>query len=387
MDFELTEEQKMLKQTARDFLEREISPQVNEFERRRTSLSREESQRFIKQLIPLGYVVGPLPEEYGGANLSQLSYGLLLEELARAWNSLAGIVFIDSGLPRELVAIGTDEQKKEFLPLFLSGDSIGCSAITEPNHGSDSSYMETTAVLDNDEWIINGTKCWISNGTIADIASVVCVTDPGKGRLGMSTILVDKKVSPFETRELRHLGNDCFSTAELTFTDCRVPKRNLFGASGEGYRHTMREFEIARTSMAVMALGGCEAAVEAAINYARERKQFGKPIGSFQLVQNMIADMVTQTELMRLWTYYVFDLIDKGERARWQSSMAKSYACEAAVNITSLAIQVHGAMGLSDEYPVERYFRDARMGTIPDGTTQIQKLVMGRELIGIKAFV
>jgi alkylation response protein AidB-like acyl-CoA dehydrogenase len=386
MDFDLTEEQKMLKTNARDFLEKEIAPIVDEYERK-GSFTREEVQGFMKQLMPLGYVVGQLPEEYGGSNLDWKSYGILLEELARVWGSLAGAIFIQTGFPRDILEMGTEEQKKNLVPRLVSAESLSCGCITEPNAGSDAAAIETTAVLDGDEWVINGNKTWISCGTIADIAMVVCVTDKSKGPLGISQILVDKEVSPFTARELYHLGCNCFPTAEIFFTDCRVPRANLLGDPSLGYKRTMYTFETARSSMAVMSAGLAQAAVDAAISYARERKQFGRPIGSFQMIQEMIVDMVAETEMSRLISYRALDVLDKGERCRWQSSLAKGYACEAAVRVASKAIQVHGAMGYSDEYPVERYFRDARMMTIPDGTTQIQKLVMGRELIGIRAFV
>lgn len=383
MDFEFTEEQKMLRTTVRDFLENEIAPLVDERERH-GPFTREEVVGYIKKLMPFGYYIGSLPEEYGGTNLDGMTMGLLSEELARVWASLAATIGIASSAPR-MVLGGPKEMRDRLLPRALEGDLIGCSAITEPNHGSDSGFMETTAVLDGDEWVINGTKTWISDGTVADLVGVICVTDKSKGPLGMSQIIVEKERSPFETRELHKLGWYCFPTGELSFVDCRVPRENQLGQAGMGYRTTIQAFESARSGMGVMAAGICQAAIDASIKYAQQRYQFGRPIGSFQLVQELIADMVAETEAARLLSYRAMQLIDKGERARWQSSLAKAYACEAAVNVTSKAIQVHGAMGLSDEYPVSRYFRDARMLTIPDGTTQIQKLVIGRELIGIKA--
>jgi len=383
MDFEFTEEQKMVRATVRDFLENEIAPLVDARERQ-GPFTREEVVGYIKKLMPFGYYIGSLPEEYGGQNLDGMTSAILSEELSRVWASLAATIGIASSAPR-LVLAGPKEMRDRLLPRALEGDLIGCSAITEPNHGSDSGFMETNAVLDGDEWVINGTKTWISDGTVADLVGVICVTDKDKGPLGMSQITVEKERSPFETRELHKLGWYCFPTGELSFVDCRVPRENQMGQRGMGYRTTIQAFEAARSGMGVMAAGICQAAIDASITYAQQRFQFGRPIGSFQLVQELIADMVAETEAARLLSYRALYLLDKGERCRWQSSLAKAYACEAAVNVTSKAIQVHGAMGLSDEYPVARYFRDARMLTIPDGTTQIQKLVVGRELIGIKA--
>jgi alkylation response protein AidB-like acyl-CoA dehydrogenase len=384
MDFDLTEEQMMLKTNARNFLEKEIAPVVDEYERK-GPMTREDAVGFIKKLMPFGYYIGQLPEEYGGSNLDEKSYGLLMEELARIWASLAGVIMI-AAVGGVALEVQSESLKKTLVPRLVAGELIGCGAITEPNAGSNAASMETTAVLDGDDWVINGTKTWISNGSIADIVMVLCVTDRSKGPLGISQILVEKDVSPFTTRELHKLGLRAFPTSELAFVDCRVPSDNILGDPALGYKRTMVGFELARATLAAISTGIAQAAIDASINYARERMQFGKPIGSFQMIQEMIADMIAATEAMRLLTYRAFYLIDKGERCRWQSSLAKAYATELAVDVTSKAIQIHGAMGLSDEYPVERYFRDARTMTIPDGTTQIQKLVVGREVIGIRAF-
>ena len=384
MDFDLTEEQMMLKTNARNFLEKEIAPVVDEYERK-GPMTREDAVGFIKKLMPFGYYIGQLPEEYGGSNLDEKSYGLLMEELARIWASLAGVIMI-AAVGGVALEAQSESLKKTLVPRLLAGELIGCGAITEPNAGSNAASMETAAVLDGDDWVINGTKTWISNGSIADIVMVLCVTDRSKGPLGISQILVEKDVSPFTTRELHKLGLRAFPTSELAFVDCRVPSDNILGDPALGYKRTMVGFELARATLAAISTGIAQAAIDASINYARERMQFDKPIGSFQMIQEMIADMIAATEAMRLLTYRAFYLIDKGERCRWQSSLAKAYATELAVDVTSKAIQIHGAMGLSDEYPVERYFRDARTMTIPDGTTQIQKLVVGREVIGIRAF-
>ena len=385
MDFDLTEEQKMLQRNVRDFLRKEIAPIVDERDRK-GPLTREEAVGYIKKLMPFGYYIGHLPEEYGGMGLNFTTSAILNEELSYVWASLDATIFIASLVP-DILLIASEELKEKFLPRIVAGELIGCVAITEPDAGSDAASIETTAVLDGDEYVINGTKTWISNGTIADVCNIVAVTDKSKGTLGISQILVEKEVSPFQARELHKIGWRAFPTAELSFVDCRVPKENLLGDPAAGYRRTMQLFEIARAWMAIMAAGISQAAIDASIKYAQERKQFGRPIGSFQMIQEMIADMIAETEASRLLGYRALHLIDKGVRARMESSLAKAYACEAAVRVTSKAIQIHGAMGLSDEYPVERYFRDARMLTIPDGTTQIQKLVVGREAIGIRAFV
>jgi alkylation response protein AidB-like acyl-CoA dehydrogenase len=281
---------------------------------------------------------------------------------------------------------GSPEQRERLLPLGASGECIGCLAITEPNAGSDISSLETTATLDGDSYLVNGTKTWISNGSIADAAFVLVTTDKTLGLLGMGFLLVEKNKSDFKARELHKLGLRSFPTSELSFDNCRVPKENLLDP-GAGYKRTMAFFDISRAMIGAMCSGISQAAIDASIKYAQERAQFGRPIGSFQMIQEMLVDMITETEAGRLLSFRALDLIDKGQKSRWQCSLAKAYATEAAVRTTSKAIQIHGAMGLSDEYPVERYFRDARTLTIPDGATQIQKLIVGRDILGIRAIV
>jgi alkylation response protein AidB-like acyl-CoA dehydrogenase len=246
--------------------------------------------------------------------------------------------------------------------------------------------VQTTATLSGNHYIINGTKTWISNGSIADAAFILTTTDKSLGPLGMSFFLVERGVSPFTSRELHKLGLRSFPTAELSFDDCRVPKENLLDP-GSGYQRTMAFFDVSRAMVGATCTGIAQAAIDASIKYAQDRMQFGHPIGSFQMIQEMIVDMIAETEAGRLLSFRALDLMDKGKKSRWQSSLAKAYATEAAVRTTSKAIQIHGAMGLSDEYPVERYFRDARSLTIPDGTTQMQKLIVGRDVLGIRAFV
>ena len=388
MDFDFTEEQKMLKTNVREFLEREIAPIVDERDRQ-GMLTRDELVGFIKQLMPFGYYIGSLPVEYGGMGLDAKTSGLLTEEISRVWTGLGVAIAIAATAPQLFIMTGgefLESIEKRFLSRILEGNLIGCFAITEPNAGSDTVNIQTVALLDGNDFVVNGTKTWISNGTICDVCNVLAITDKDKGPFGISMILVEKEVSPFSARELHKIGWRACPTAELSFEDCRVPKENLFGDPAAGYKTTMKVFETGRSTIAAMSAGICQAAIDASIKYAQERKQFGKSIGSFQMIQEMIADMIAETEASRLLGYRALDLIDKGVRARMQSSLAKGYATEAAIRVTSKAVQIHGAMGLSEEYSVERYFRDARMLTIPDGATQIQKLVVGREALGIKAF-
>jgi len=385
MDFDLTEEQKMLKANVRNFLEKEIVPIVDEQEKK-GPLDKATAVSLIQQLIPLGYLVGFLPEEYGGSVLDYKTNGILVEELGRAWSSLTGILFIAAAFWWLLNEAGNPEQKERLLPLASAGDYIGCLAITEPNVGSDVAGVETTAILDGDNYIINGTKTWISNGSIADAAFILATTDKSLGPLGMSFFLVERDVSPFAARELHKLGLRSFPTSELSFDDCPVPKANLLDP-GSGYERTMAFFDVSRAMVGANSTGIAQAAIDASIKYAQDRTQFGRQLGSFQMIQEMVVDMIAETEAGRLLSFRALDLLDKGEKCRLQASLAKAYATEAAVRTTSKAIQIHGAMGLSEEYPVERYFRDARTLTIPDGTTQMQKLIVGRRALGIKAFV
>jgi len=383
MDFEFTEEQRMLKANVRNFLDKEIVPVVDQYEKK-GALDKEATVSFIRQLMPFGYMVGFLPEQYGGSLLDFKTNGILLEELAGAWAGLAGTVFIAAGFWSLLHQVGPPKLKEQLLPLAASGDYIGCLAITEPNVGSDVAAVETTAVLDGDDYVLNGTKTWISNGSIADAAFVLATQDKSLGALGMTFFVVERKTSPFTARELHKLGLRAFPTAELAFNDCRVPKANLLDP-GSGFQQTMMFFDVSRGMVGMMVTGIAQAAIDASIKYARDRVQFGRPIASFQMIQEMIVDMAAETEAGRLLSLRALDVLDKGQKARWQASLAKAFATEAAVRTTSKAIQIHGAMGLSDEYPVERYFRDARSLTIPDGTTQMQKLIVGRDLIGIRA--
>jgi len=392
MDFEFTEAQKKLKNEVREFLETEIAPIANERDLK-GPLTREELVGFIKKLMPFGYYNGMVPKEYNGKGLDATTMAMLIEELSRVWSGLAASIWIASSA--NMVAVSSPYFMEKFLTRTQKGELIGCAAITEPDAGSNAASIKTRAVKDGDEWILNGSKTWISNGSVADVVNVLAITDSGKGQMGISMVLVEREVSPFEHRELHKIGWRAFPTSELFFKDCRVPDENVisgFGGTGNqgesrsGYKNMMAAFESARSTMSVLAVGICQAAVDASIDYVRRREQFGRPIGGFQMVQEMIADMITETDASRFLTYRAWQLIDQGKRARLESSIAKGYACEAAVRVASKALQIHGARGIDENYAVERYLRDARSLTIPDGTTQIQKLVIGREAIGIRAF-
>jgi alkylation response protein AidB-like acyl-CoA dehydrogenase len=385
MDFDFTDEQRLLKESAREVMEKEIIPIADEYDKGKLLHDRKRLKELLNKLAPLGYLGATVPEEDGGFGLDYVSWGVLFEELARAFASLAGILIIISGAGIMFSRLGTPQQKKRFLPPLLKGEEIPCTAITEPNVGSNPAAIETLATLDGDHYVLNGTKIWISNGVISDVAIVVAQTKKGAGASGLCQLIVERKVSPYEASELPLMGVRASCPSELVFEDCRVPKENLIVPPGEGLKRTLQLFEVGRATMAIGAVGMAQAAIDASIRYAKERHQFGKPIGSFQLIQEMIVDMIALTESSRLLAFRALSMLDKGVKCDRETSIAKFYATEAAVKVTSMAIQVHGAMGLSEEMPVERFFRDARVWTIPDGATQIQKLVVGRNVLGLNA--
>lgn len=384
---ELTEEQKILQKNARDFMEKEVIPIADEYDRKYHPLPRDVATDLMRKLAPLGYIGATLPPEYGGHNLDLVSYAVLGEELARAYLSLAMVVMIQDGSVLPVLAQhGTPEQKK-YIPRILALEKITCFCLTEPDVGSGARDIATTATFQGNSYILNGTKTWITNGGIADLAVVFATTDRSLGMRGITCFLVDKAESPFTTRELPKLGCRSCPTSELNFQECPVPSRNIVGREGGGYAVALVELAKLRVAVGIGAVGVAQAALDAAVKYARERKQFGRPIASFQLIQEMVADMAIMTDAARFLCYRAMYLIGKGEVPFKETSMAKAFSTEMAVRVTSQAIQVHGAYGISEEYPVERYFRDARTLTFPDGTSQIQKLVIGREILGVSAFV
>jgi len=385
MDFDLTDEQRMLQDTVRRYLKDNIAPIADTYDRK-GPMSKQDAHKFLRELKPFGYVGTMVKEELGGAGLGHIDWAILHEELRGTYASLGGVVGIASASSHGMSESENEELRNRILPGLLSGDKIACTAITEPNVGSNAAGVETTATLEGDHYVINGNKTWISNGTIADYVVVVATVDRSKGVHGILQLLVEKEVSPFASREMNKMGVKSFPTAELNFEDCRVPSTNLLMPPGEGFKRALKGLTFARCNAAIASVGIAQAAIDASIRYARERTQFGKPIGQFQLIQEMIADMVTEVEAARLLTYRAFSMLENGKKARKEGSIAKAYATEAAVRVASKAIQIHGAYGLSEEYPVERYFRDARCYTIPDGTTEIQKLIIGREVLGMSAF-
>lgn len=385
MDFNFTKEQKMIQKSVQEYLKKEIAPVADECDKK-GPMPKNEAHRFLKGLIPFGYIGTLVPEECGGPGMNHVEWGIIFKELRKVYGSLGGITGITSTVCTGINNSKNEMLKEKCLPGLLSAEKIGCMAITEPNAGSDPSGMETTAFLDGDHYVINGTKMWISNGTIADyvlLTAVIRSSEDDKGDIGQ--ILVEKEVSPFKASEIPKMGVKSFPTSELVFENCRVPTENVLWPAGEGYKQTQKALTFARCNASIAAVGIAEAALEAAAAHAKQRVQFGKPIGKFQMIQQLIAEMVIETEAANLLAFRAMQMLDEGEICRKESSVAKAYTSEMAVRVTSKAMQVLGAYGLAEEYPLERYFRDARCFTFLDGTTQIQQLIIAREVLGLSA--
>lgn len=385
MDFEFTKTQKMLQKSVREYLRDNILPVIDEYEKK-GPMSKADAHSFLKGLIPFGYIGSLIPEEQGGPGLSYLDYAIIIFELRKVWASLGGVTGITSSAAYSISLSDNEMVKEKCLPGLLNADKIACTAITEPDAGSDPSSIKTTAVLEGDHYVINGTKMWISNGSIADYVTVACVDETrGSGRDSIIRIFVEKEVSPFQTSEIPKIGVKAFPTSELVFKDCRVPKENLMKTAENNFDALQRGLIAARCNAAIGSAAIAEAALEAAIRYAKGRTQFGKVIGKFQMIQQLIAEMIIEVEAAKLLCFKAYKLLEDGKPCKAESSVAKAYATEIAIKVASKAIQVHGAYGLSGEYPLERYFRDARVYTMPDGTTQIQHLIIAREALGISA--
>jgi alkylation response protein AidB-like acyl-CoA dehydrogenase len=384
MDLDLTDEQRAVREMARKFADEFINPVARD---------NDVNERFpgdiIAKMGELGLLGGPVPVAYGGAGLDYISQALITEEIGKACSSVRTTISVQISLVElSLASWGTEEQKRHYLPAMCSGKLIGCFGLTEPNAGSDPSGMETSAVADGDHWVLNGHKIWISNGGVAGLAIVFAQTDKSQGNRGIAAFLVDRGVPGFSTRDIHgKLGLRASNTAELILEDCRIPKDKLLGKVGEGFRVAMSALDNGRYSVAAGCVGICQGCLDASVRYAKDRKQFGRAIGSFQLVQDLIARMAVDTEAARLLVFRAGHLKNQGRRCTREISMAKYFASEAAVRCALDAIQVHGSYGYSNEYPVERYLRDAKVATIYEGTSQIQKLLIASHALGIRAFV
>ncbi|MFD6658391.1 acyl-CoA dehydrogenase family protein [Streptomyces parvus] len=383
MDLALSEEQEAVRKLAEDFVAREVTPHVVAWDR-----AENVDRSIVGKLGELGFLGLTVPEEYGGSGGDHLSYCLVTEELGRGDSSVRGIVSVSLGLVAKTIASwGSEEQKRQWLPRLTSGEAIGCFGLTEPGTGSDAGNLVTRAVRDGGDYVVNGTKMFITNGTWADVVLLFARTNDSPGHRGVSAFLVPTD-TPGLTRRTVHgkLGLRGQATAELVLEDVRIPASCLLGPEGKGFSLAMSALAKGRMSVAAGCVGIAQAAQDAAVRYAGEREQFGKVIARHQLVQELLSDIAVDVDAARLLTWRVADLIDRGQDFATAASKAKLYASEAAVRCANNALQVFGGYGYIDEYPVGKLLRDARVMTLYEGTSQIQKLIIGRALTGVSAF-
>jgi alkylation response protein AidB-like acyl-CoA dehydrogenase len=383
VDFALTEEQQLIRKTARAFCDREIVPHAREWDR-----SERMDRRIVAKLAEIGFLGCALPEEHGGLGLDTVSYCLVMEELGRADSSVRGIVSVNNGLAGKTIARwGTAEQKAEWLPKLCSGEALGCYGLTEPGSGSDPASLVTRADRDGDGWVLNGSKIFITLGSWAGVA-LVFARSGGDGARGITCFLVPASSEGFSALKIDgKLGLRAQDTAEIFLDGVRVPDSARLGDEGAGFKVAMSALDNGRISLAAGSVGIAQACVDASVAYAAERRQFGKPIAAFQLVQELIADMAVETEAARMLAWRAAYLADSGLPYTLAASQAKYYASEVAVRAANAAVQVHGGYGYVDEFPVQKYLRDARVSTLYEGTSQIQKLLIGRALTGESAFL
>jgi len=382
IDFELTDEQRLVRETAREFADKEIIPVARENDR---------NARFdtdlVKKLGEMGYLGSIVSEEYGGRGIDYRTYALIVEEVGRGDSSARTVVSVQTSLVcSSIERWGTEEQKQRWLPRLCSGEALGCFGLTEPDTGSDAANLKTRATRDGDGWRISGQKQWISLGNYAEVALIFAQTDPEQGHRGLAAFLVPTASDGFSSTEVHgKLGLRASDTAELALDDIAVGADALMGEVGDGFKVAMSALDSGRYSVAAGCVGICQGCVDASVAYSKEREQFGRPLAAFQLVQEMIADMVVDTEASRALVWRAGFLKDTGQPNTMETSVAKLYSTEAAVRSANNAIQVHGGSGYVDDYPVERYLRDARVTTLYEGTSQIQKLIIGRAVTGINA--
>ncbi|MFD7082139.1 acyl-CoA dehydrogenase family protein [Streptomyces sp. NPDC002181] len=383
MNLELSEEQEAVRRLAREFTEREIAPYAAEWDRAESV-----DRAIVKKLGDLGFLGLTVPEEYGGSGGDHLAYVLVTEELGRGDSAVRGIVSVSLGLVAKTIAAwGTEEQKRAWLPRLCSGRALGCFGLTEPGTGSDAGSLTTRAVREGDAYVLSGSKMFITNGTWADVVLLFARTGDEPGHRGISAFLVPADTPGLTRREIHgKLGLRGQATAELVLDGARVPASAMLGPEGKGFSVAMSALAKGRMSVAAGCVGIAQAALDAAVSYAAQREQFGKPIAHHQLVQELIADISVDVDAARLLTWRVADLVDRGQPFATESSTAKLFASEAAVRAASNALQVHGGYGYIDEYPAGKLLRDARVMTLYEGTSQIQKLLIGRARTGVSAF-
>jgi butyryl-CoA dehydrogenase len=378
MDFDLDEQQQMIRKMAREFAEKEIKPVASELD---------ESASFpydiIKKLGELGFMGMMVPEEYGGAAMDAVSYAIAVEEISRADASVGVTMSVTNSLAcQPILDYGNEEQKKKYLPDLAQGKTLGAYSLTEPEAGSDAGNVQTTAALDGDHYVINGNKIFVTNGGKADVVILFAATDKAAKAKGISGFIVEKGMPGFKTgKKEDKMGMRASNTSELIFEDCRVPKENLLGKEGAGFKIALATLDGGRIGIAAQAVGIGQACLEAAITYSKEREQFGRAICKFQAIQWLLANMATDVEAARLLTYRAAHLKETGARFTMEAAQAKLFASEAAVRAAINAVQVHGGYGYMKEYDVERYFRDSKLTEIYEGTSEVQRLVIAASLL------
>ena len=378
MDFLLTDEQKMLKESIKKFAQKEIQPLVKESDKKG-----EWPEELTKKLGEMGLLGIVMPLEYSGAGYSNLDYVIILEELSKVDPSVGLVVAAHNSLCSNHINLyGSQEQKKKYLTRLALGKTLGAWGLTEAGAGSDAAALKTRAVKKGDTWVLNGSKLFITNGSLAEILVIMAMTDPEKGRKGISAFIVEKGTEGFMLgKKEEKLGIRAADTAELIFEDMKLPAENLIGEEGKGYRQAMGILDGGRVSIAAFALGIAAGALDAALEYSKEREQFDQPISNFQAIQWMLADGYTELDAARLLTYRAAFLEDKGKRVPRESAMAKLYASELAVRASSDAVQILGGYGFSKEYPVEKFYRDSKLATIGEGTSEIQRWIIAQQVL------
>lgn len=381
MNFTPDADQEMLRDSVRRFMKSEIAPLVASHDAAKTF-----PFEILKELAQFGYIGGRLSEEEGGMGLDQLTWAMLMEEAGYTWLSLRTMLNITNGPIHKLANEGTSAQKERFLKPLLASELRAFTAISEPDTGSNIAQIQTRADLKDDHYVLNGRKLWITNGAFGDFGIVVARTYSSDCQGQLSTFIVERDKGHFESRRVDTMVLRSTGTAELSFDNAKIPRENLLGEEGSALKRMLVGLDSARVNIAMGAVGAARAALELSVDYARTRTQFGKPIGSFQLVQKMIVDMTVRVEAARALALRAAAALDADQvDARMACSIAKLYATEAAHEVASMALQVHGGLGYSTDYPIERIFRDTRGGTIPEGTTEVQTLIVGREILGISA--
>lgn len=378
MDFELTEEQKMIRTTVRNFAEKEIKPVRAEYDEKE-----EYPIEILRRLGEMGIMGMAIPPEYGGSGADAISYAIAVEELSRVDPSVGVAVSVHNSLGCDpIVKFGTDEQKKKWLPDLAAGKKIGCFCLTEPDAGSDAAAITGNARLEGDEYIVNAKKQFITNAAGADVSLVFVMTDKEKGYKGISGFIVPTDAPGFSRgQKEKKMGIHASVTMKMLYEDCRIPKENLLGEEGQGFKIALWALDAGRIGIAAQAVGLAQGALDEAIAYSKERVQFGKPISSFQALQWMMADMATEIDAARFLTYRAAYVKQKGDRFSSEAAMAKLKASDVAVNVSRDAVQIFGGYGYMREYPVERYYRDAKITEIYEGTSEIQRLVISRALL------